>query len=43
MTSITPIGTSSLDAVVSLDNATNLSHRRDFFAKRFEAQEKHPQ
>ncbi len=42
MTSITPIDASSLDAVVRLDNATNLSHRRDFFAKRFEAQEKHP-
>jgi len=42
MTNITAIGASSLDAVVGLDNATNRSQRRDFFAKRFEAQEKHP-
>ena len=43
MTSITAIGSESLDAVVALDKATNRSRRRDFFAKRFEAQQKHPQ
>ena len=42
MTSITAIGTPSLDAVVGLDNATNRNQRQDFFAKRFAAQERHP-
>jgi len=37
------IGNDSLNTVVELDSATNGSHRRDFFTKRFEAQEKHPQ
>jgi len=37
------IGNESLNTVVELDSATNGSHRRDFFTKRFEAQEKHPQ
>ncbi len=42
MTEINPIGSESLDAAVELDTTTNGSQRRDFFAKRFEAQEKHP-
>jgi GNAT superfamily N-acetyltransferase len=32
----------SLDTIVDLDRATNGSYRRDFFTKRFEAQDKHP-
>ncbi len=43
MTSITAIGTESLEAVVTLDNATNSGQRSGFFAKRFEAQQKHPE
>jgi len=43
MTDISQIGNESLDRVVELDAATNGSRRRDFFAKRFEAQVKHPQ
>jgi len=43
MVEITAIGTESLATVVDLDNATNGSHRRDFFTKRFEAQDKHPE
>jgi len=43
MTDITSIGSESLDSVVQLDTATNGGQRRDFFAKRFEAQAKHPQ
>ncbi len=42
MAEITKIGVESLDKVVALDSATNGSHRRDFFTKRFDAQEKHP-
>jgi GNAT superfamily N-acetyltransferase len=37
------IGNESLDTIVELDSATNGSHRRDFFIKRFEAQDKHPE
>ena len=37
------IGNESLNTVVELDSATNGSHRRDFFTKRFEAQEKQTQ
>ena len=43
MTNIETIGNASLDTVVSLDKATNGVSRRDFFVKRFGAQEKHPQ
>ena len=43
MTNINPIGSESIDTVVELDTTTNASQRRDFFAKRFEAQGKHPQ
>ncbi len=43
MTNIETIGTTALDTVVDLDKKTNGSKRRDFFAKRFTAQEKHPQ
>lgn len=43
MTDITTIDAESLDAVVQLDNVTNRRRRRDFFAKRFEAQLKHPE
>ena len=43
MTNIETIGTGSLDTVVALDKATNGVSRRDFFVKRFGAQEKHPQ
>ena len=43
MTNIETIGTESLDTVVELDGKTNGSRRQDFFAKRFRAQEKHPQ
>jgi len=43
MTSIAAIGAESLGEVVKLDNVTNRNQRRDFFAKRFEAQEKHPE
>jgi ribosomal protein S18 acetylase RimI-like enzyme len=42
MTDIEAIGAASLDTVVELDSKTNGSRRRDFFAKRFTAQEKHP-
>jgi ribosomal protein S18 acetylase RimI-like enzyme len=42
MTEVNPIGSESLDTAVELDTTTNGSQRRDFFAKRFEAQEKHP-
>ena len=42
MTEINPIGSKSLDTAVELDTTTNGNQRRDFFAKRFEAQEKHP-
>ncbi len=41
MAEIRMIGVESLDKVVELDNATNGSRRRDFFVKRFEAQDKH--
>jgi len=37
------IGTESLDTTVELDQLTNGNCRRDFFARRFEAQEKHPE
>lgn len=43
MAELKTIGKDSLDEVVALDSATNGSQRRDFFSKRFEAQEKHPQ
>lgn len=43
MTDISVIGSDSLGTVVELDTATNGSHRRGFFTKRFEAQEKHPE
>jgi ribosomal protein S18 acetylase RimI-like enzyme len=43
MTNIETIGNRSLDTVVALDKATNGVSRRDFFVKRFGAQEKHPQ
>lgn len=43
MTEITSINAASLEAVVALDKATNDVSRRDFFSKRFGAQEKHPQ
>lgn len=43
MTSITAIGAESLGEVVKLDKATNRKDRTDFFVKRFEAQEKHPE
>ena len=43
MTKIESIGNGSLDTVVALDKATNGVSRRDFFVKRFGAQEKHPQ
>lgn len=42
MTEIRMIGVESLDKVVALDSATNGSRRRDFFVKRFGAQDKHP-
>jgi GNAT superfamily N-acetyltransferase len=42
MAEIRMIGVESLDKVVELDNATNGSRRRDFFGKRFEAQDRHP-
>jgi len=42
MTNIETIGNASLDTVVALDKATNGTSRRDFFVKRFSAQEKHP-
>ena len=42
MTKIQSIDKASLDAVVVLDEATNGVSRRDFFIKRFDAQEKHP-
>lgn len=41
--SFSPIGVESIDRIVELDGATNGRRRPDFFAKRFEAQEKHPQ
>ncbi len=40
---IEPIGAESLDTVVELDQLTNGNCRRDFFSRRFEAQEKHPE
>lgn len=43
MTNIAQIGNESLDTVAELDEATNCRCRRDFFAKRFRAQERHPQ
>jgi ribosomal protein S18 acetylase RimI-like enzyme len=43
MTNIEKIGNGSLDTVVALDKATNGVSRRDFFVKRFGAQEKHSQ
>jgi len=43
MAEIRMIGVESLDKVVELDRATNGSRRRDFFTKRFGAQDKHPQ
>ncbi len=43
MVDIAAIGAESLATVVDLDSATNGSHRRDFFTKRFEAQDKHPE
>ena len=43
MSDLENIGKETLDTVVALDKATNGSQRRDFFTKRFEAQEKHPQ
>jgi len=42
-TSFEAIGTESLDLVVKLDRATNKRMRLDFFTKRFEAQQKHPE
>lgn len=43
MAKLDHIGKESLDTVVELDSATNGSHRRDFFTKRFDAQDKHPE
>lgn len=43
MTKIETIGTASLVTVVELDSKTNGRRRPDFFAKRFTAQEKHPE
>jgi GNAT superfamily N-acetyltransferase len=43
MAKLDHIGKESLATVVELDKTTNGSHRRDFFTKRFEAQEKHPE
>ena len=40
MIEITQIGAESLENVAELDQATNGNFRRDFFVKRFEAQEK---
>ncbi len=42
MTDLAAIGLESIDPVVELDNATNGSRRRDFFVKRFDAQDKQP-
>ena len=42
MVDLRAIGVESLATVVDLDSASNGSHRRDFFTKRFEAQDKHP-
>lgn len=42
MTKIETIGNTSLDTIVALDKATNGVSRRDFFVKRFGAQERHP-
>ena len=42
MANMEAIRIESLDTVVELDSATNGSHRRDFFTKRFDAQDKHP-
>ena len=42
MTDFENIGLQALDEVVELDRLTNGRRRRDFFAKRFETQEKHP-
>jgi GNAT superfamily N-acetyltransferase len=43
MAKLDNIGKQSLDTIVELDKATNGSHRCDFFIKRFEAQDKHPE
>lgn len=43
MAKLDNMGKESLDTVVELDSATNGSPRRDFFIKRFQAQDKHPQ
>lgn len=43
MAKLDKIDKDSLDTVVELDSATNGNQRRDFFTKRFEAQDKHPQ
>ena len=42
MTKVRFIDKESLDTVVALDSTTNGGSRRDFFIKRFDAQEKHP-
>ena len=43
MTKVKFIDQESLDTVVALDSTTNGDSRRDFFIKRFDAQEKHPE
>lgn len=43
MAKLDNMGKESLDTVVELDSATNGNPRRDFFIKRFQAQDKHPQ
>lgn len=43
MTDIRAIGNESLDTVIALDKTINGVSRRDFFVKRFGAQERHPQ
>jgi len=42
MTDINPIGSASLEQVVTLDTSTNGALRQGFFTKRFNAQEKYP-
>ena len=42
MTKVRFIDKESLDPVVALDSTTTGGSRRDFFIKRFDAQEKHP-
>jgi predicted N-acetyltransferase YhbS len=43
MTKVRFIDKEFLDTVVVLDSTTNGGNRRDFFIKRFDAQEKHPE